>query len=277
MKNQHPIKHSECNYYYFNMISAEKYPYQAWNEYFDGEVDFNKIYIRGEWGEKISHMREKNMFANITKSLNKNLSDGANIFPYPQLMFSIFDYVDVSDIHVVILGQDPYFNSETINKKIVPQATGASFSVPIGMQIPPSLQNIFKNQKEFGIVKKQPHGCLHYWLQQGCFLLNTSLSVVEGEPNCHKKEWKPITDKIITYISNKCDHVVFVLWGSDARDKMNLIDLEKHDIVISSHPSGLSCSKPLGQYKPFNQVNHFGDINEILKKYEYEPINWQLF
>jgi uracil-DNA glycosylase len=138
------------------------------------------------------------------------------VFPFPDLIFNIFNYVEPDDIRVVILGQDPYFKCEIHKDKKIPQAMGFSFSVPIGMTIPSSLSNIFRNQDEFHIIQDaQPHGNLLYWIDQGCFLMNTALTVRENSAGSHCQYWKKITDKIIRHISTELNDITFVLWGGD--------------------------------------------------------------
>jgi len=159
------------------------------------------------------------------------------------------------------------------------QAMGLSFSVPYNFAIPSSLQNIYKNLQKYGHIRKIPnHGNLSFWATQGCLLLNTSLTVYEGadNKNCHQSIWTKFTDNIIKYISDTNDYVVFVLWGAHAMSKCKFIDLDKHDAIISSHPSGLSADKPLSNYSSFNTYDHFGQINKLLQKHNKKPIIWQL-
>ncbi len=156
---------------------------------------------------------------------------------------------------------------------------GLSFSVPIDFEIPSSLVNIYSNLVKYNHIKEKPKsGNLENWAKQGCLLLNSSLTVLDGSDNknCHKSIWKWFTDSIIKYISNNKEHVVFVLWGSEALEKLNLIDLDKHDAVISSHPSGLSANKKLKTYSAFNDVDHFGTINNMLEKWNMKTINWNV-
>lgn len=223
-----------------------------------------------------------NRFINIENKLKEIIEtseckNGTKLYPFPEKVFSAFNITSLNDIKVVIIGQDPYFNSEYYNGQSVPQATGLSFSVPMGMNIPSSLQNIFANQLKFKQIYNKPnHGDLTFWACQGCLMLNTALTVIDGRKNCHSSMWKWATDKIIEYISNECDYVVFIMWGAPAYGKINLIDIDKHDVIISSHPSGLSANKGMKQFPSFNEQNHFGLVNEKLRQHKKDEIMWQL-
>lgn len=260
------------------MISTKSYRYKSWSANFKNEIDISDIPIYTGWKDYIGLLDEYGMFNEVERVLTHDMQAGFDIYPYPDLMFNIFNQLELDDIKVVFLGQDPYINAEIHNKVKVPQAMGTSFSVPVGIRVPPSLENIFKNQLSNKIIKeKQPHGNLQFWIQQGCFMLNTALTVRENDSASHCAPWKPFTDKIIKHISNELNDVVFVLWGNQAYDKLKLIDLDKHNVVISSHPSGLSCHNPMKDYPAFMKFNHFGQINKYLIKSGNDPIMWQLF
>ena len=178
---------------------------------------------------------------------------------------------------MVLIGQDPYISKEIHNNKIVSQAMGLSFSVPIGVKIPPSLVNIFNNLLKFKHILEYPkHGNLQAWAQQGCLLLNSSLTVKEGDSNSHANIWVEFTNKIINYISDNKENICFVLWGRNAADKSPLINGDKHNIIISSHPSPFSCGKTMGSYKAFNDVDHFGLINKYLEENKKDKIIWKI-
>ena len=167
------------------------------------------------------------------------------------------------NIKVVLLGQDPYHNQG--------QAMGLSFSVPDGMDIPPSLVNIYKElQAEKGILPKNT-GNLIGWAKQGVLLLNSVLTVREHQANSHKgKGWEFFTDSIIKKISSNKEHVVFLLWGANARSKKQLIDQNKHLILECAHPS------PLSAYNGFFGCGHFIKTNQYLEKFGIKPIDWSL-
>ena len=156
---------------------------------------------------------------------------------------------------------------------------GLSFSVPYGIKIPSSLQNIYKNLIKYKHINKMPkHGNLISWAYQGCLLLNASLTVVHGKENknCHAQNWRSFSNKLIRYISNECKNVVFILWGAFALKKARFIDEDKHKIIISSHPSGLSYNKPLRTHQPFCNQDHFGIANKYLVENGRKPIIWRL-
>ena len=182
---------------------------------------------------------------------------------YPS-MFDIFNSMKItafSDIKVVLLGQDPYHNQG--------QAMGLSFSVPEGIDKPPSLVNMFKELKSELGVEINKSGDLTGWAKQGVLLLNTVLTVREHQPNSHKgKGWEQFTDSIIKKISDLKQGVVFLLWGANARSKKALIDKNKHLILECAHPS------PLSAYNGFFGSGHFKKTNEYLIKMGKTPIDW---
>ena len=182
---------------------------------------------------------------------------------YPS-MFNIFNSMKItafSDLKVVLLGQDPYHNQG--------QAMGLSFSVPKGVEKPPSLVNIFKELNAELQIPISESGDLTGWAKQGVLLLNTVLTVREHQANSHKgKGWEQFTDGVIKTISDKKDGVVFLLWGANARSKKQLIDAKKHLILECAHPS------PLSAYNGFFGCGHFIKTNEYLLKVGKTPIDW---
>lgn len=257
------------------MLNISNYEYKPWKDVFPNGVDLKQLPIYNRhWHEYFQSVD----FKSVEEVLTKEIKEGNEVFPYPMLLFNAFNQCAFEDLKVVILGQDPYPKFDIIGKQKIPQAMGLSFSVPVGMKIPSSLQNIFANQLKNNIItSEQPHGNLQFWASQGCLLLNTALTVKCDVVKSHSVCWKPITDKIIKHISTELNNVVFVLWGNDAIEKLKLIDLDKHDVVIASHPSGLSCDKPVKSYPAFNNNNHFEQINSLLIKHDLKPINWKLF
>ena len=238
-------------------------------------IDIKKIPIDESYSELFNNLYLDKRFQILESKLKKyiNANNPELLYPKPNYLFNTFCMCPLNDIKVVFIGQDPYFNKELYKDTIVPQAYGLSFSVPIGFEIPSSLKNIYNNLLKYGHIKKIPdHGCLDFWTYQGCLMLNTALSVIDGQKNCHQNEWKWFTDKLIEYISEKCERIVFVLWGGEAYKKIELIDLDKHKAIISSHPSGLSANKEFKSYPAFVNQDHFGMINSYLK----EKIIWSL-
>jgi uracil-DNA glycosylase len=261
-------------------ISVENYTHMDWKERFpDGKVKMEELNVHSSWKPIFKEIRESepDKWAELNDILSDHIKFNDRIFPYPDLVFEGFNKTPFDKVKVVIVGQDCYFNEHTIDKKDVPEAMGMSFSVPIGITIPSSLKNIFNNAVKFKHMFKYPeHGNLEFWAGQGCLLMNAALTVIKKTPNCHAHLWHWFTDKIIQKLSDKHNKLVFVLWGSPALGKVSLIDGTKHHFIISSHPSGLSCNKPLKTYPAFVDQDHFGKINEYLEKNKKKKIIWQI-
>ena len=243
------------------------------------KFDIRKIYVNHTWRKMLDELfADNDMVEHIENEINETLSqldDKTMLYPKYSCIFKAFEMFSFQNTKVVFIGQDPYFNSMSVNNCRVPQAYGLSFSVPSDFPIPSSLVNIYKNMLKFGHLKKMPsHGCLDSWAFQGCLMLNTSLTVIDGSnnKNCHSHVWKKFTDNVIKYISDNIDFVVFVIWGNEAVKKLQLIDLDKHYATISSHPSGLSSNKKMGSYDAFMDVDHFGKINKQLVEHNKSPI-----
>ena len=208
------------------------------------------------------------VFASAIKSIVKYLTDikehGAVIFPAEENIFNALKMTSFDDVKVVILGQDPYHDFN--------QAYGLAFSVPESLQkLPPSLKNIYKELASDIGCDIPKHGCLDSWAAQGVLLLNTVLTVTAHHANSHKNiGWEDVTDLIIRRISEEKEHVVFILWGANAISKKDLIDLDKHAIIESVHPSPLSASRGFFGSKPFSRCN------EYLKSFNLTPIDWQI-
>lgn len=255
-----------------------KYP--TWNEFAKGNNEILKlenISYDFSWKKLFKQLFDNNKFNLTAKTLTNELKPKLNMHPAPDLLFNAFILTPFYKTNVVFIGQDPYFDCENHNGTLVHQAMGLSFSVPYGIKIPSSLQNIFNNLLKFKHIKEKPkHGNLEFWAHQGCLMLNTALTVLNGSENknCHQHIWEWFTDEVIKYISKNRDHVVFVLWGSYAYSKLSLIDETKHEIIISSHPSGLSANNKFKQYPSFNEFDHFGTINKTLKKWNKREILW---
>lgn len=183
------------------------------------------------------------------------------VYPAGHNIFNAFACTPLDNVKVVIIGQDPYHGPG--------QAHGLSFSVPNGIQKPPSLQNIFKELHD-DIGKAIPEsGNLETWAQQGVMLLNATLTVRANQAGSHQKHgWEQFTDRVIQVISEQKKGVVFLLWGSFAQAKASLIDQTKHHILMAAHPS------PLSAYRGFFGCKHFSKTNEILQAEGLTPINW---
>jgi len=197
--------------------------------------------------------------------------DSEIIFPKRKYIFRALFYNSPQDIKLVLLGQDPYINSEIIDKKKIPQACGLSFSVPkTHKKIPPSLQNIFKEIKNCypGYIIPKDGSLIRWVKEENILLLNSALTVIEGKSNSHSLLWSDFTNKLIKFVSDKNEKTIFLLMGSFAINKSSLIDITKHKIFTCKHPS------PLSAYKGFFGSNIFKKINDYLIENNIEIINW---
>jgi len=220
------------------------------------------IKIHRSWLNHIESEFSKEYMSNIKREIMKRKSEGKIIFPPNEFIFNSLNLTSFGNTKLVIIGQDPY------HKKF--QAHGLSFSVPDGIKPPPSLLNIFKEiEQDLKINLKKTDGNLTKWAAQGVLLLNTTLTVEEGAPLSHESlGWSIFTDKIISTLSKNKSKLVFFLWGSHARSKINLIDSSNHLIIESAHPSPLSAHRGFFGSKPFSKANNFFHKNKI------PPINW---
>ena len=223
--------------------------------------------IHSDWNEFFEENSET-----LQNILDKVLDKKNKIYPKKKKIFKIFKYLSPSDIKVVILGQDPYINFEVVDDKEVPQAEGLSFSVPKRhRKIPPSLKNIFKEIKNSYPDFKYENGNLKKWVKrEKIFLLNSALTVIQGKSNSHQKYWQEFTDKVIEYISDSNENIVFILMGNNAKSKYSLIDSKKHIVLTSVHPSPLSANRG------FFGCDIFKKANQQLSKRDIEEINWSL-
>lgn len=218
--------------------------------------------IKEGWLKFIIKESQEEYFKKILKKINKDADkykDELFIFPFPNNVFRAFKYFEPQETKLVLLGQDPYIRYELIDDQFVlPQAMGLSFSVPKKMRlVPPSLQNIFKELKiEYPDFVIPNHGDISRWARkEKILLLNSALTVVEGISGSHLKIWEKFTDKVIQFISNNCNNVVFLLLGNYSIKKSNLIDSNKHHIVTAVHPSPLSASRGFFNSNVFKKVN----------------------
>lgn len=196
--------------------------------------------------------------------LKAELDSGKTIYPKPSDWFAAFDHTPFEKVKVVILGQDPYHGPN--------QAHGLSFSVKPGVKIPPSLLNIYKElEADIPGFKRPSHGYLASWAAQGVLLLNSVLTVREGEAASHQgRGWEAFTDRAIHLLAEKRENIVFVLWGSYAQKKGGFISKKKHLVIESVHPSPLSASRGFLGSKPFSKINAY------LEKTGQTPIQWAL-
>lgn len=216
--------------------------------------------ITKEWDELLFDEFSSENYKALREFLKKEYST-YTVYPSMYDIFNSMKYTSFSDLKVVLLGQDPYHNEG--------QAMGLSFSVPDGVQIPPSLTNMYKElHNETGFIPPKS-GNLIGWAKQGVLLLNTVLTVRAHQANSHKGQgWEKFTDSIIKKISDKKQGVVFLLWGGNARSKKPLIDKTKHLVLECAHPS------PLSAYNGFFGCGHFVKTNEYLTSVGKTPIDW---
>jgi len=219
------------------------------------------VNIGNSWDEILKDEWRKDYY----QSLRRFLADEyKNFTVYPDMdnIFNALVHTDYTRVKVVILGQDPYYNEN--------QAHGLCFSVQKGVQLPPSLVNIYKELYSDLNIPIAKTGDLTSWADQGVLLLNTVLTVRAGLPNSHKgKGWEILTDTIITKLNARTAPVVFILWGANARSKKQLITNPQHLIIESAHPSPLSAFNGFFGSKPFSRANNF------LSKYT-TPVDWRL-
>jgi len=219
------------------------------------------IRIAEEWKKLLLEEFSKSYFKELSERVRKEYLEGP-VFPHPSRVFRAFELVKPEDVRVVILGQDPYHTPNV--------ADGLAFSTLPGNPVPPSLQNMFKEiEAEFEVAcDKNPD--LTRWAKQGVLLLNASLSVRSGMANSHAEYgWHLFTDAVISAISERCEHVVFLLWGAFAGKKDFLIDETKHLVLKSAHPS------PLSAHRGFLGNNHFKKANDYLESHARKAIDWK--
>ena len=216
----------------------------------------------GDWNKPLSLLFADDKYKQIRKFLIEEYNTHV-IYPDMYDLYNCFKFTPFKDLRVVLLGQDPYHN--------VGQAHGLCFSVQDGIPFPPSLVNIFKELKSDLGFDTPKSGNLTKWANEGVLLMNTSLTVREHQANSHSKcGWAWFTDSVIKIISEQKEHVVFILWGGNARSKKTLIDQKKHFIIESAHPS------PLSAYNGFFGSKPFSKTNEYLKEHGLSPVDWNL-
>lgn len=214
------------------------------------------------WLQELSEEFRKEYFKQLKSFLSEEKAN-YQIYPPGSRIFAAFDATPFDQVKVVIIGQDPYHGPG--------QANGLSFSVTADQRIPPSLKNIYKElHTDLGIVPKS-HGDLSKWAQNGVLMLNAVLTVRHKEAGSHRNQgWELFTDAVIQTLSERKKDLVFILWGSFARSKKTLIDLNKHQVVESPHPS------PFSAYNGFFGSKPFSKTNELLMMHHLKPIDWEL-
>ncbi|MFY0599027.1 MAG: uracil-DNA glycosylase [Cyclobacteriaceae bacterium] len=218
------------------------------------------VKIEPSWKELLEEEFEKSYFQDLVAFV-KSQYQQKTIYPPGSQIFRAFDFCPLSEVKVVIIGQDPYHGPG--------QANGLCFSVAEGVSFPPSLLNIFKELKSDLGKEIPPHGSLESWAKQGVLMLNATLTVESRTPGSHQnKGWEQFTDAVIEKLSRNKERIVFILWGAYAQKKGQVIDSSKHHIISSPHPSPFAAHRGFFGSKPFSKVNDFLASSGI------EPITW---
>lgn len=218
--------------------------------------------INNDWLEALRGEFKKPYYKSLFERVKSEYSS-RQIFPPADDIFNAFHLTPLSQVKVVILGQDPYHN--------VGQAHGLCFSVRKGVDVPPSLVNIYKELHDDLGCEIPNHGCLTKWAKQGVLMLNTVLTVRAHEANSHRGiGWEEFTDAAIGALNSQDRPIVFILWGSPAQKKARMLNNPNHLILKAPHPSPLSAYRGFFGSKPFSQANDF------LKEHGLEPIDWQI-
>lgn len=220
------------------------------------------VRIEASWKEALAPEFDKPYFTELVRALHAEKASGVTVYPPGGQIFRAFELTPLQQVKVVILGQDPYHGPG--------QAMGLSFSVPDTVPAPPSLKNIFREiSTDLGIpMSGRPN--LEPWARQGVLLLNAILTVRGGVPASHSRiGWQEFTDAVIRTVSDRCNGVVFLLWGRFAQSKIPLIDATRHHVLTAAHPSPLAGGAFFG-------CRHFSKTNQILVGEGKAPIQWQL-
>jgi uracil-DNA glycosylase len=216
------------------------------------------------WLAVLEEEFEKDYMKSLKSFLQEEKNKGATVYPKSTDIFNALNTTPFNQVKVVILGQDPYHGAG--------QAHGLSFSVQRGVAVPPSLKNIYKElETDIEGFKTPNHGHLTHWAEQGVLLLNATLTVRASEAGSHQNRgWEIFTDEIIKALSQKREHIVYLLWGKYAQQKAALIDQKKHYVLTAAHPS------PFSAYNGFFGSKHFSKANQLLIQNNLSPIDWNL-
>jgi uracil-DNA glycosylase len=222
-----------------------------------------EIKLEESWKKVLAKEFAQPYMIDVKKFLRQEKNAKKIIYPKSSNIFKAFELTPIDKVRVVIIGQDPYHGQN--------QAHGLCFSVSPGVAIPPSLQNIYKELYADLNITPAQHGSLVHWAQQGVLLLNSVLTVEQGQAGSHQgKGWERFTDFVIEVLNACSKPIVFLLWGKYAKDKGVVISNKQHVILRAAHPS------PFSAYKGFFGCKHFSTINKHLVQWGGEPIDWQL-
>ncbi|MCY3541154.1 MAG: uracil-DNA glycosylase [Gammaproteobacteria bacterium] len=228
----------------------------------------SRIRLHPSWKSVLTEDLRAPYMARLRTFLKSELQAGKRIYPPMREIFSALDYCPLDQVRVVIIGQDPYHGEN--------QAHGLSFSVKPGVRPPPSLRNIFQEIQDDLHASSSSNqqfpmnrGCLKSWAAQGVLLLNSVLTVVAGRSGSHQGHgWEQFTDQIVKIVNEQREHVVFLLWGSPAQRKGEIVNRNRHYVLTAPHPSPLSADRG------FFGCRHFSKTNSYLQSQGYEPIDW---
>ena len=221
------------------------------------------IKLEPSWKDRVGDYLQRDEMQALAVFLRERKAAGARVYPPGPQIFAALDATPFDATQVVVLGQDPYHGPG--------QAHGLCFSVPSGVPIPPSLDNIFKElQRDLGIARPD-HGCLFPWADRGVLLLNAVLTVEDGRAGAHAgKGWEGFTDHIVETLNREREGLVFLLWGAYAQKKGAVIDPRRHRVLKAPHPS------PLSAHRGFIGCGHFSAANQYLARLGQAPIDWSL-
>lgn len=222
-----------------------------------------EVRIHESWKKLLAEEFEEDYFAQIKSFIIQQKNQGKKVYPPGKEIFQAFDRTPFGNVKAVIIGQDPYHGQG--------QAHGLCFSVRKGVTIPPSLKNIYQEQKIDLGIDQPGHGELNHWADQGVLMLNAILTVNASEPASHRKAgWEQFTDAVIKKVSDEKHGIVFLLWGRFAQEKASLIDPLKHHILKAAHPS------PFSAHNGFFGCKHFSKANSLLESEGLGAIDWQI-
>lgn len=223
-----------------------------------------RVRMESSWKQALADHLVGESFQKLRDFLKQKQQAGEVIYPVGQLIFNAFELTPLSQVKVVILGQDPYHGPR--------QANGLAFSVQRSIPIPPSLRNVFHELSTDLGLKPSAHGDLTYWAKQGVLLLNSVLTVAAGQPTSHQGQgWEKFTDAVIDVLNDQTERTVFILWGSYAQKKGLRIDTERHLVLKAAHPSPLAANRG-----GFFGCRVFSKTNQYLQQHGKAPIDWQL-
>jgi uracil-DNA glycosylase len=222
-----------------------------------------EIRLEPSWKARVGDWFAREDMRQLAAFLRQRKAAGATIYPPGKAIFAAFDATPFDAVKVVILGQDPYHGPG--------QAHGLCFSVLPGVEVPPSLQNIYKELARDIGFQRPDHGCLLPWARRGVLLLNAVLTVEAGRAGSHQgKGWEGFTDQVVDVLNRERENLVFLLWGSYAQAKGKVIDPRRHRVLKAPHPS------PLSAHRGFLGCGHFSATNQFLARTGQAPIDWSL-